>query len=453
MVRYFGPLNSPANETTVSLAGHAFQINKVLAPNIRQLDAAIRAAGLGKEIRDVGGFRSSKGASGSPIPFSMHQFGAAFDINEDGGPNGAWNTMTLDPRLVAIARRFGWFNGQSWHGSSRDGGHFQYMGGGRAGAPVANGSAGSSGGGSGSGSSSGGGIFLGGGMGSPNSTSEAANVAAALAGGMGGTPGIAATSAGPGTASSGGGSGGTKGKAGSIASISGGGSASANKALMKRLAEAMYGWGHGAEWTALDTLVMHESGYRANAQNPTSTAYGIGQFLDSTWKSYGPKTADPKLQEKYMLEYIHDRYTDPIRAWAQYYQHPGGVGWYSGGTRNARPGLAIVGERGPEAIVLSGGQQILDAKETSAAKRVAQMPWEAKTIPVHGDNHPAGNRGQVVLNFGPGSIIIGGAGDGGPGSGSVFSTANAAREIVAGVRKLLEKEDLYDAIAAGKKAS
>lgn len=129
MIRHFGQPGDPSRETWVRFAGHAVQVNKVLAANVRQLGRKLAAAGYSRYIRDVGGFRTSVGASGSPIPFSMHQFGAAFDVNEDDGPNGAWNTMTLPARLVAIAASYGWFCGQAWHGASRDGGHFQYTGG------------------------------------------------------------------------------------------------------------------------------------------------------------------------------------------------------------------------------------------------------------------------------------------------------------------------------------
>lgn len=84
------------------------------------------------------------------------------------------------------------------------------------------------------------------------------------------------------------------------------------RGLGQKLAESR-GW-TGAQWDAYDQLVMKESGWNPNAQNPTSTAYGIGQFLDSTWKGYGAKTSDPKLQIGYMLDYITQRYGDPQKA-------------------------------------------------------------------------------------------------------------------------------------------
>jgi hypothetical protein len=90
-----------------------------------------------------------------------------------------------------------------------------------------------------------------------------------------------------------------------------------------RLQAAGYGW-IGAQWTALDKLWTRESGWNNRAQNPTSTAYGIAQFLDGTWAGYGPKTSDPTLQIRYGLAYIRHRYGTPVAAWA----HETSAGWY-----------------------------------------------------------------------------------------------------------------------------
>jgi hypothetical protein len=77
-----------------------------------------------------------------------------------------------------------------------------------------------------------------------------------------------------------------------------------------------FGWGP-EELSAWYTLGMKESGWRNTAQNPTSTAYGIGQFLNSTWKGVGmTKTSDPRLQVLAMAKYIRNRYGSPSRALA-----------------------------------------------------------------------------------------------------------------------------------------
>lgn len=56
-------------------------------------------------------------------------------------------------------------------------------------------------------------------------------------------------------------------------------------------------------------LVQHESGCRPTAQNPHSTAYGIFQFLDSTWAGAGcTKTSDPVQQMVCGQRYVNNRY-------------------------------------------------------------------------------------------------------------------------------------------------
>lgn len=100
-----------------------------------------------------------------------------------------------------------------------------------------------------------------------------------------------------------------------------GGSPGANKALGQQLlAQA----GLGAQWNPFNALVMSESGWNNKAQNPTSTAFGIGQFLNNTWNSFGPKTSDPRTQILYMIKYVLGRYGSPEKAWRFKQQH----GWY-----------------------------------------------------------------------------------------------------------------------------
>lgn len=85
-----------------------------------------------------------------------------------------------------------------------------------------------------------------------------------------------------------------------------------------------YGW-NANELSAWYTLGMKESGWRNTAQNPTSTAFGIGQFLNSTWAGVGiAKTSDPALQVEAMARYIRNRYGSPSKALAFHLSH----NWY-----------------------------------------------------------------------------------------------------------------------------
>lgn len=82
-----------------------------------------------------------------------------------------------------------------------------------------------------------------------------------------------------------------------------------------RAAAARFGWGDGAQWQALSRLIQKESSWNPNAQNPTSTAYGLFQFLNSTWGTVGGfKTGNAGQQAEFGLRYIRQRYGSPAGA-------------------------------------------------------------------------------------------------------------------------------------------
>lgn len=117
----------------------------------------------------------------------------------------------------------------------------------------------------------------------------------------------------------------------------------ANVDIVRSLAGA-YGWATGDMWTALVQLINSESGFNNLAQNPTSSAYGMFQFLDGTWGIKGiGKTSDPRLQTEAGLEYIRGRYGNPMNAWAFKSSH----NWYSEG--------GPVGDAEPPTLYDSGG--------------------------------------------------------------------------------------------------
>lgn len=79
---------------------------------------------------------------------------------------------------------------------------------------------------------------------------------------------------------------------------------------------AQYGWSD-ADFAALVDLWNKESGWNPRAQNPTSTAYGIAQFLNSTWGGVGfEKSSDYRVQIDAGLAYIKRRYGSPQAALA-----------------------------------------------------------------------------------------------------------------------------------------
>lgn len=82
------------------------------------------------------------------------------------------------------------------------------------------------------------------------------------------------------------------------------------KATLKQVAQRMYlqaGMPPG-EWDAFDRLIEKESSWDPTAKNPRSTAYGLGQFLDTTDAQYGGRTDNPFVQLPRIFQYVRDRY-------------------------------------------------------------------------------------------------------------------------------------------------
>jgi len=76
---------------------------------------------------------------------------------------------------------------------------------------------------------------------------------------------------------------------------------------------------------AMNKIVMKESGFNNLAQNKHSTAFGMMQFLDSSWKGTGiSKTTDPIQQAEAGCIYIRNRYGNPTEALNFHLSH----GWY-----------------------------------------------------------------------------------------------------------------------------
>lgn len=88
-----------------------------------------------------------------------------------------------------------------------------------------------------------------------------------------------------------------------------------------------YNWGSGRQWDSLSQLISKESSWNPNAQNPSSTAYGLFQFLNSTWSGLGSKTSDPTGQAQAGMKYIQQRYGDPEKALAFHKRN----NWYAKG--------------------------------------------------------------------------------------------------------------------------
>lgn len=87
------------------------------------------------------------------------------------------------------------------------------------------------------------------------------------------------------------------------------------KMMVREAARAK--WGTDSYWPALDQLIYHESSWNPYADNPTSSAYGLFQFLNSTRANYGiGMNASIADQIRTGLQYIWDRYQNPNNAWS-----------------------------------------------------------------------------------------------------------------------------------------
>ncbi len=81
-----------------------------------------------------------------------------------------------------------------------------------------------------------------------------------------------------------------------------------------------------SQFSCLQPLWYHESGWNQSAENPGSGAYGIPQALPGAqmasagadWKT------NPATQIRWGLTYIHRRYGSPCGAWA----HEEADNWY-----------------------------------------------------------------------------------------------------------------------------
>jgi acid phosphatase family membrane protein YuiD len=150
------------------------------------------------------------------------------------------------------------------------------------------------------------------------------------------------------------------------------GSYGSNRDTLRAVARS-YGWADGAQWIALANLISGESGFNNLAQNPTSTAFGMFQFLDSTWSSVGAKkTADPWAQSVAGLRYIASRYGSPVAAYGAWLGRS--PHWYAEGGIFRRPTIIGVGERGPEAVTpLNGAGGGIKLHEDSIRALAAEL--------------------------------------------------------------------------------
>ena len=73
------------------------------------------------------------------------------------------------------------------------------------------------------------------------------------------------------------------------------------------------------EYSCLAKLLGKESAWKSSAKNPTSSAKGIGQLLDVTYRNLGMKHTEASVPQLVAtLAYIHRRYVTPCKAWSHF---------------------------------------------------------------------------------------------------------------------------------------
>lgn len=73
------------------------------------------------------------------------------------------------------------------------------------------------------------------------------------------------------------------------------------------------------EYSCLAKLLGKESAWNAEAKNPDSSAKGIGQLLDATYRNLGMKHTEASVPQLVAtLAYIHRRHLTPCKAWSHF---------------------------------------------------------------------------------------------------------------------------------------
>ena len=105
----------------------------------------------------------------------------------------------------------------------------------------------------------------------------------------------------------------------------GGFSPTVNRSIAMSLVRNYYGW-TGRQWNALRILWQRESGWRLDATNGSSGAYGIPQALPgSKMRSKGRDwRTNPATQIAWGASYIRSVYRNPVNALAHSYTY----NWY-----------------------------------------------------------------------------------------------------------------------------
>lgn len=155
------------------------------------------------------------------------------------------------------------------------------------------------------------------------------------------------------------------------------------EALAQKLAAAR-GW-TGALWNDLVAVENREAGWNLSAQNPTSNAYGIAQFINgpSEYYQYGGNPNTALGQVTAFLNYVQQRYHGPAAAWA----HEENFGWYDNGgwlkdfgmNTSGRPEAVLTPAESRAFVNMAGGQ---DAPGGGLSGQMERLISATAAVPV-----------------------------------------------------------------------
>lgn len=117
------------------------------------------------------------------------------------------------------------------------------------------------------------------------------------------------------------------------------------KAAVRAVARG-FGWGDGAEWSSLDSLIAGESSWDPTIRNPDSSAAGLFQKMTSI---HGPLEPDIAGQALWGLNYIRGVYGDPINAYGKWLSR--NPHWYDEGGLATGVGFLAKNTLEPERVL------------------------------------------------------------------------------------------------------
>ena len=157
-----------------------------------------------------------------------------------------------------------------------------------------------------------------------------------------------------------------------------------------------------SEYSAINWIVNHESGWNVRATNPSSGAYGLPQSLPgSKMASAGSDwRTNPVTQLRWMRKYVNSRYggaNGAIRFWKSH-------NWYENGGLITQPGF-FAGEHFKPEMMLPLTDKARSLQLMSKAQRIMGVSNKTDTIQVDGNNNDETNEKldtliEIMSDFG-----------------------------------------------------